>query len=119
MLHFRRLPVLRKFRDMLNLRFKSDLTKGSFKFGESVTLTKETTNNMPGVGGQGGNVIGAAELMIPAFSVYNSSALGGYGGASGGVLDVFNPLAALNLMKNKDDYYKALINLYCLLYTSP
>ena len=98
--------------DRLNLRFKSDLTKGKFKFGESVLLTKETTNDMPGVGGQGGNVIGCAELMIPAFSVYDENAVGGYNGSTGAVLDVFNPVAALNLIKNKDDYYKALVNLY-------
>ena len=51
-------------------------------------------------------------MMIPAFSIYNEDALGGYGGASGSVLDVFNPVAALNLKNSKTDYYKALINLY-------
>ncbi len=98
--------------ERLNLRFKSDLTKGKFKFGESVLLTKETTHDMPGVAGQGGNVIGCAELMIPAFSIYDPTAAGGYNGSTGAVLDVFNPVAALNLIKNKDDYYKALVNLY-------
>lgn len=96
----------------LNLRVKSDFTKGRVKIGESILLTRETTDNMPNVGGQGGNVVGATVMMIPAFSIYNEDALGGYGGASGAVLDVFNPVAALNLMKNTNNYYKALINLY-------
>jgi len=98
--------------DRLNLRVKSDFTKGRVKIGESILLTKETVDDMPNVGGQGGNVVGATVMMIPAFSIYNEDAVGGYGGASGSVLDVFNPVAALNLMKSKSDYYKALINLY-------
>lgn len=96
----------------INLRIKSDFTKGRVKIGESILLTQEKVNNMPGVGGQGGNVLGATVMMIPAFSIYNEDAVGGYGGASGAVLDVFNPVAALNLMTNESDYYKALINLY-------
>ncbi len=96
----------------LNLRLKTDFTKGRVKLGESILLTQETTHDMPSVGGQGGNVIGATVMMIPAFSIYDEDAVGGYGGASGSVLDVFNPVAALNLKKSKSDYYKALINLY-------
>lgn len=96
----------------MNLRFKTDFTKGRFKIGESIILSKEDVGNQPGVGGQGGNVIGAATLMVPAFAVYNDAAIGGFGGASGAVLDIFNPLAALNLKNNEDRYLKALINLY-------
>ena len=96
----------------MNLRIKTDFKKGRVKIGESILLTNETVHDMPGVGGQGGNVVGATVMMIPAFTVYNEDAVGGYGGASGAVLDVFNPVAALNLMQSKSDYYKALINLY-------
>ena len=96
----------------MNLRIKSDFTKGRVKIGESILLTQETVHDMPNVAGQGGNVVGATVMMIPAFSIYDEDALGGYGGASGSVLDVFNPVAALNLMYSKSDYYKALINLY-------
>ena len=95
-----------------NLRVKSDFKKGRIKIGESILLTQETTHDMPGVGGQGGNVEGATVMMIPAFSIYDEDATGRYGGASGSVLDVFNPVAALNLKESKSDYYKALINLY-------
>ena len=98
--------------DRLNFRVKSDFTKGRLKIGESVLLTKETSHDMPGVGGQGGNVTGATIMMIPAFSIYDEDAVGGYGGASGSVLDVFNPVAALNLLKSKTEYYKALANLF-------
>ena len=95
-----------------NLRVKSDFKKGRVKIGETILLTQESVHDMPGVGGQGGNVIGATVMMIPGFSIYNEDAVGGYGGASGSVLDVFNPVAALNLKRSKSDYYKALINLY-------
>jgi len=98
--------------DRLNLRVKTDYTKGIFKIGETVILTKEKRKDMPGVGGQGGNVIGAATMMLPVFNVYNENAVGGYGGASGAVMDVFNPVAALNLLDVQNDYYQALINLY-------
>lgn len=98
--------------DRLNLRVKTDYTKGILKIGETVMLTKEKRNDMPGVGGQGGNVIGAATMMIPNFKVYDENALGGFSGASGPVMDVFNPVAALNLFDNKNSYYQALVNLY-------
>ncbi len=96
----------------LNMRLKSEFQKGKVKVGESILLTQETVHDMPGVGGQGGNVVGATVMMIPGFSVKNEDAIGGYGGASGAVLDVFNPVAALNLKSSQSDYYKALINLY-------
>ncbi|MDR2919460.1 MAG: TonB-dependent receptor [Tannerella sp.] len=98
--------------DRLNLRVKTDYTKGIFKIGETVMITKENRKDMPGVGGQGGNVIGAATMMLPGFKVYDENAIGGYGGAKGAVLDVFNPVAALNLIDSKNDYYQALVNLY-------
>jgi TonB-linked SusC/RagA family outer membrane protein len=94
------------------LRFKSDFQKGKFKIGETVLLSTEAVNNQPGVAGQGGNVIGSAALMVPAFSIKNENAIGGYGGAYGSVLDIYNPVAALNLKENKSNYYKALINLF-------
>jgi len=96
----------------MNLRVKSSFTKGRIKIGESVLLTQENVDDMPSVGGQGGNVIGATSMMIPAFSIYDEDAVGGYGGSSGSVLDVFNPVAALNLKKSRSDYYKALINIF-------
>lgn len=98
--------------DRLNLRVKTDYTKGRFKIGETIMLTKEGRNDMPGVGGQGGNVIGAATMMIPNFKIYDENAKGGYAGAWGPVMDVCNPVAALNLFENRNTYYQALINLY-------
>jgi TonB-linked SusC/RagA family outer membrane protein len=38
--------------------------------------------------------------------------VGGYAGAWGPVMDVFNPVAALNLFDVTNDYYQTLINLY-------
>lgn len=98
--------------DRFNIRVKTDYTKGRFKIGETVLLTKEHNNYMPSVGGQGGNVIGAATMMIPCFKIYDENAIGGYNGASGAVMDVFNPVAGINLRDSESDNYKALMNLY-------
>jgi len=84
--------------DRYNLRVKSETTKGRFRFGETVLLTKEKTTNMAGGwGGQGGNPVGSAAKMIPVFQIYDTSALGGYAGAYGPVVNVANPVAQLNL----------------------
>ncbi len=96
----------------VSLRFKTDFTKGRFKVGESVILSQESNHALTGLGGQGGVATSEAIMMIPAFSIYNSKAIGGYGGESGSVLDVGNPVAALNLINDKNDWYKAMINLY-------
>ena len=98
--------------DRINLRVKSDYKKGIFKIGETVMLSKEKRNDLPGLPGQGRNILGAAISMIPGFAIYNEDAVGGYGGASGAVTDIFNPVAALNLFDVKNDYYQALINTY-------
>ncbi|MNQ18614.1 Vitamin B12 transporter BtuB [compost metagenome] len=96
----------------VNLRVKSDYKKGIFKIGETIMLTKENRNDLPGVPGQGRNVVGSAISMLPGFAIYDENAIGGYGGASGAVTDIFNPVAALNLFDVKNDYYQALINTY-------
>ena len=81
-----------------NLRVKSESTRGRFKFGETVLLTNEKTINMAtGWGGQGGNPVGSAAKMIPVFQIYDPTALGGYAGAYGPVVNVANPVAQLNL----------------------
>jgi TonB-linked SusC/RagA family outer membrane protein len=98
--------------DRVNLRVKSEYKKGIFKIGETVLLTKEKRNDLPEVPGQGRNVVGSAISMIPGFAIYDENAVGGYGGASGSVTDIFNPVAALNLLDVKNDSYQALINTY-------
>lgn len=81
-----------------NLRAKSETSKGPFKFGETIILTREKTINMPGGwGGQGGNPVGSAAKMIPAFGIYDATAIGGFAGATGPVVNVANPIAQLNL----------------------
>lgn len=98
--------------DRVNFRVKTDYKKGIFKIGETVMLTKEKRKDLPNVPGQGSNVVGSAISMIPGFAIYDQNAVGGYGGASGAVTDIFNPVAALNLFDVKNDYYQALINTY-------
>ncbi|HEY9003549.1 MAG TPA: TonB-dependent receptor [Mucilaginibacter sp.] len=84
--------------DRYNLRAKSETSKGPFKFGETIVLTREKTITMPGGwGGQGGNPIGSAAKMIPAFPIYDPTAVGGFAGATGPVVNVANPVAQLNL----------------------
>lgn len=98
--------------DRFSMRVKSDYKKGIFKIGETVLLTKEKRKELPNVPGQGRNVLGSAITMIPGFAIYNENAVGGYGGASGPVTDIFNPVAALNLLDVTSDTYQALINTY-------
>jgi TonB-linked SusC/RagA family outer membrane protein len=98
--------------DRFNMRVKSDYKKGIFKVGETILLTKEKRKELPAVPGQGRNVLGSAITMIPGFAIYDENAIGGYGGASGSVTDIFNPVAALNLFDVTSDTYQALINTY-------
>lgn len=96
-----------------NLRVKSETTKGRFKIGETVLLSQESWNSLPGAwGGQGGNPVGGAAKMISAFSIYDSTAVGGYGGAYGPVVNIANPVAQLNLEQVKSDATKVLIDAY-------
>lgn len=84
--------------ERLNLRVKSETTKGRFRFGETLLLSQENWTKMAGGwGGQGGNPVGSAVKMIPVFDIYDSTATGGFAGAYGPVLNVANPLAQLHL----------------------
>ena len=98
--------------ERFNMRVKSDYKKGIFKIGETILLTKEKRKELPGVPGQGRNVLGSAITMIPGFAIYDQDAVGGYGGASGPVTDIFNPVAALNLFDVTSNTYQALLNTY-------
>lgn len=81
-----------------NLRVKTETTKGILKFGQTVLLSREKFVTMPGGwGGQGGNPVGSAMQMIPAFNIYDPTAPGGYGGAFGPVVNIANPVAQLYL----------------------
>lgn len=99
--------------DRWNLRLKSTFSKGRLKIGETVILSKENWQNISdGFGGQGGNPVGSAPKMIPAFNVYNEDAIGGYGGAYGPVVDVANPVAHLNLENNESQSKQVIINAF-------
>lgn len=96
-----------------NLRMKSETTKGRFKFGETALLSREKWVNMAGGwGGQGGNPVGSAAKMIPVFDVYDTSALGGFAGAYGPVMNVANPVAQLYLEDITRELTSILINAY-------
>ncbi|MDB5019664.1 MAG: SusC/RagA family TonB-linked outer membrane protein [Pedobacter sp.] len=81
-----------------NLRVKTETTKGALKFGQTVLLSREKFITMPGGwGGQGGNPVGSAVMMIPAFGIYDPALQGGYSGVSGSVVNIANPVAQLHL----------------------
>lgn len=94
-----------------NLRLKSTITKGRFKLGQTVILSKEHWRNN-GSGGQRGNPVGSAPKMIPVFGVYDAEAVGGFAGAYGPVLNVANPVAQLNLEVGEVHVNKAVINAF-------
>ncbi|MCU7552652.1 TonB-dependent receptor [Chitinophagaceae bacterium LB-8] len=96
-----------------NLRVKSETTKGRLKFGETVLLSREKWIRMPGGwGGQGGNPIGSAAKMIPVFDIYDTTALGGFAGAYGPVVNVANPVAQLHLEDINRELTSILANAY-------
>lgn len=96
-----------------NVRVKSETTKGRLKFGETVLLSREKWVRMPGGwGGQGGNPVGSAAKMIPVFQIYDSTAIGGYAGAYGPVVNVANPVAQLHLEDINRELTSILANAY-------
>jgi TonB-dependent starch-binding outer membrane protein SusC len=96
-----------------NVRVKSETTKGRLKFGETVLVSRERWVRMPGGwGGQGGNPIGSAAKMIPVFDIYDTSALGGFAGAYGPVVNVANPMAQLYLQDINRETTSILANAY-------
>ncbi|MBB6129224.1 TonB-dependent receptor [Mucilaginibacter lappiensis] len=96
-----------------NLRVKTETTKGRLKFGETVLLSREKFITMPGGwGGQGGNPVGSAAKMIPVFQIYDPTAVGGFAGAYGPVVNVANPVAQLNLENINREYTSILANAY-------
>ena len=96
-----------------NLRVKTETTKGRLKFGETVLLSREKFITMPGGwGGQGGNPVGSAAKMIPAFQIYDPTAVGGFAGAYGPVVNVANPVAQLNLENINREFTNIITNAY-------
>ncbi|MBB6112538.1 TonB-linked SusC/RagA family outer membrane protein [Mucilaginibacter lappiensis] len=96
-----------------NMRVKTETTKGRLKFGETVLLSREKFITMPGGwGGQGGNPVGSAAKMIPVFQIYDPTAVGGFAGAYGPVVNVANPVAQLNLENINREYTSILANAY-------
>jgi len=96
-----------------NLRVKTETTKGRLKFGETVLLSREKFITMPGGwGGQGGNPVGSAAKMIPVFQIYDPTAVGGFAGAYGPVVNVANPVAQLNLENINREFTSILANAY-------
>lgn len=103
-----------------NLRVKTETTKGRFKFGETVFLSREKQRLMAGGwGGQGGNPVGSAAKMIPVFGIYDSTALGGYAGAYGPVVNVANPVAQLNLEDITNETTSILANAFAEITIAP
>ncbi|WP_158795547.1 TonB-dependent receptor [Pedobacter sp. L105] len=96
-----------------NLRARSETTKGKFKFGETILLSREKTVTMPsGWGGQGGNAVGSSTKMIPVFQINDPAAVGGFGGAYGPVVNIPNPIAMLYLESIDKITTSALLNAY-------
>ncbi|WP_159523541.1 TonB-dependent receptor [Sunxiuqinia indica] len=98
--------------DRLNLRFKTDFTKGRLKIGETVLLSKEKAGNLGGAYETSVYMSEAALKMIPAFSIYDPEAIGGYNGAWGAVNNIMNPVAIMNLRHAENNIYKAQVNMY-------
>jgi TonB-linked SusC/RagA family outer membrane protein len=84
-----------------NVRLKTEVTKGRLKFGETFMAVNQKWGNLvtPGWGSKS-DAVGASLVMIPVFDIYDPSAIGGFGGAYGSVVNIGNPLAQLSLRDN-------------------
>jgi len=90
--------------DRLNLRLKSEFTKGRFKIGESVTISKSTKNTTWGVQQP-------AMRAIPAFAVYNST--GGFNITSQPLIGYTgNPLGLIDNNHGYNAETNIMVNLY-------
>ncbi|WPV64744.1 TonB-dependent receptor [Chitinophaga sp. LS1] len=95
------------------IRAKTESTKGILKFGQTFLATREKWIRMSdGWGGQGGNAVGSAMKMIPTYKIYDTSAIGGYSGASGSVVNIPNPVALLHLEDVSYELVSFLANAY-------
>lgn len=100
--------------ERLNLRIKSDFTKGRIKIGESIILSKSFSQLLTGGlnASQGGNPVGSSLKMIPVFEVYDPTAVGGFAGAYGPVVNVANPLAQVHLSRPRNEVTRTMANAY-------
>ena len=93
--------------NQLNVNVKTDYTKGRFKIGQSLIVTKEFKTNTPEDGGGRGDVIESAVMANPNVFIYKSDytpeqlALATTPVGSGG-----NVIGILNLDRNEFDRYR-------------
>ncbi|MDR2774572.1 MAG: TonB-dependent receptor [Tannerella sp.] len=99
--------------NQLNLQVKTDYTKGKFKMGESLIVTKEFKKNTPEDGGGRGDVIESAVMANPNIKIYQSDytpeqlALATTPVGSGG-----NVIGILNLDRDEYDLYRMFFEAY-------
>jgi TonB-linked SusC/RagA family outer membrane protein len=97
----------------LNLQIKTDYTKGKFKFGESLLVTKEFRKNTPDDGAGRGNVVESAVMANPNVKIYDSEytdaqkAIATTPVGSGG-----NVIGILNLDKDQASWYTIFLSTY-------
>ena len=88
--------------DLKSLRVNSDLKKGNFKAGESISYGRTTTDYVTNTGTEAGYQVIAMPPIIP---VYDPKKEGGFGGTDKALdePDPSNPIGFNNLTKNQDD----------------
>jgi len=94
--------------DSFGFRLNSDVKRGNFKMGESVSYGRNTYRPEPNTGFPG---MFQTTNIEPLVSVYDANNEGGYGGAIAGMgmTDAANPVAFNNLIQQKraTDYISA------------
>ncbi len=97
--------------DKMTLRVNTDLTKGKFKFGQSLSLgrTRNEWNDDSGT-----EAIYQVLSMPPIVPVYDKNNIGGFGGPASNMdfPDPTNPVGYNKLTENKDDTYHVMATAY-------
>jgi len=99
--------------NQLNLHAKSDYTKGRFKFGQSLIITKEFKKNTPADGAGRGDVIETAVMSNPNLKIYlkdysaEEQALSSSPVGSGS-----NVIGILNLDRNEFDQFRIFLSAF-------
>ncbi|MNS43932.1 TonB dependent receptor [compost metagenome] len=103
-----------------NVQVNTDITKGKFKFGESMTFLSSDRRMLEGSNESTANQQNAGYPLIyeminrvPQFPVYNSENDGGFGGRIGTeMIDATNPVGIQTLVDNSEQRTSLIGNIY-------
>ncbi len=97
-----------------NVQLKTELKKGRVTIGENILVSYSTNNPVSRASNRTGGLVGAMLNSVPAYSVYDEDAIGGFGGPTGDVINWGNPLGMLEMQEVRNENYKTYVNTYLI-----